>query len=211
MPRSGANSSWLSRSGRPNVACSLGLDSSARAMWLGFLELTCLSALAIAAGLAIAVRMRWEGRAELYVGASILAHALVTAPTLALGWFGVLYQSTLAITSAVVSLTALGGAFVGTKPGDFARELGRAALGLVRVPFDAFALALRPPSLTLIGLAAAGGAILWTAWATYLTPSSSWDGLWCHESVVGFALQNHGVHWVAFPEMLTDGCSFPRG
>ncbi len=179
-------------------------------MWLGFLELTCLSALAIVAAIAIGLRVGWNGRAELFVGASVLAHALVTAPILVLGWFDVLYRSTLGATSALVSLVALASAFVGRPPREFAARLWSAIRSLVRLPFDAFAESLRPPNMTLVGLLAAAGAIGWTAWASYMTPSSSWDGLWYHETIVGFALQNHGFRFADLPAGLTYVNSFPR-
>src|SRR6266511_37940 len=78
-----------------------------RVMWLGFLELACLSALAILAAIAVGLRIRWNGRVELFVGASIVVHALVTGLTLVLGWFNVLYRSTLGLTCALVSLAVL--------------------------------------------------------------------------------------------------------
>ena len=61
-------------------------------MWLGLLELVFLSALALAAALAVCIRAEWDGRAELAVGTGILAHALICFPILFLGWTDLLYR-----------------------------------------------------------------------------------------------------------------------
>ncbi len=37
-------------------------------------------------------------------------------------------------------------------------------------------------------------------WVTYLAPSETWDGLFYHEPIVGFAIQNHGFAPVDLPQ-----------
>ncbi|HVZ32462.1 MAG TPA: hypothetical protein VG963_08550, partial [Polyangiaceae bacterium] len=70
--------------------------------------------------------------------------------------------------------------------------LARATARIVRMPFDAVALALREHSVVAAGLVGTLGVILWTAWLSYLAPVCGWDGLWYHDSIVGFSIQNHG-------------------
>lgn len=178
--------------------------------WLGYLELACLTGLAFLAALAISVRIRWAGRAELLVGVTVLTHALITLPTLALGWSNLLYPSTLAVASAAVSLTALALTMVGRKPRILRAEVRAAMVAIARLPYDAFGVALRQPTLVLLGLVSMVGALVWTAWASYLAPSSSWDGTWYHETIVGYALQNHGFEFIKLPSSLTYVNSFPR-
>jgi hypothetical protein len=179
-------------------------------MWLGFLVLACLSGLALLAGLAIALRAGWSGRAEIFVGASLVTHALITFPTLALGWSGLLYRSVLGLTCALVSIAVLGLCFVGRDRRAFARELAGTVRSLMRLPVDAFLAAARPPSMALLGVLCIAGTIAWTGWVSYLAPSSSWDGTWYHETIVGFALQNHGFELMKLPLQLTYVNSFPK-
>jgi hypothetical protein len=179
-------------------------------MWLGFAELGFLSCLALAAALAISVRAKWDGRAELAVATGVVAHGLVCFPILLLGWTNLLYRSTLAVTSALFSLVALAAACWGADWRERLRDVAKAAAALARLPFDGLKSALSGGSIAVVGLLVCAASIAWTSWLSYLAPSSSWDGIWYHESIVGFALQNHGFRLVDIPLSLAFVNSFPR-
>jgi hypothetical protein len=179
-------------------------------MWFGLLELGFLSCLAVVAALAICLRGKREGRAELAVCTGILAHALICFPVLFLGWTNLLYRSTLALTSLFVSSLGLGLSFLRRPAREHISELRTSAISLLAMPWDGLVLAWRHRSIGFVGLAACAASIGYTMWLSYLAPSSSWDGLWYHESIVGFALQNHGFGMVEVPQNLTYANSFPR-
>ena len=179
-------------------------------MWLGFLELTFLSVLALAAAVALCVRGKWSDRAELAVAVGVVTHALVCFPILLLGWTNLLYRPLLAATSAALSLAILAIACGGKEWRQRTHELGRAVVSLIRLPIDGLVLSFQQRSIAFIGLVACVASIAWTTWLTYLAPSSAWDGIWYHESIVGFALQNHGFRMVDVPASLDYVNSFPR-
>lgn len=54
------------------------------------------------------------------------------------------------------------------------------------------------------------GLAIWTAFVAWLAPSGAWDGLWYHEPMVGFALQNRGFSIVTVPPSLEMINGYPR-
>ncbi|HVU51915.1 MAG TPA: hypothetical protein VHL80_14560, partial [Polyangia bacterium] len=170
---------------------------------MGFALLFLLSALAGFAALAVAVRARPRGRAELLVAATLVWNALIVAPIYALGLTNRLWPRSLAVGSLVASLAALLLATLGTGPRALARDTGRAFVGLARMPFEALALAARARGFVVLGVLFAGLLLPYLAVSAWLgQPLPKWDPLWYHDTMVGFTLQNHGFAFVDLPNTL---------
>lgn len=118
----------------------------------------------------------------------------IALPVHVLGWSGHLTRLALARTTFALASSALIAA-LWREPAPH-RFVGRALLRLARLPIDAVALALRERSVVAFGLLGTMGVIVWTAWLSYLAPASGWDGLWYHDSIVGFSIQNHGFELI---------------
>jgi hypothetical protein len=131
-------------------------------------------------------------RAQLALVSLLVFYALVVTSVFLLGYTGTLTAPRLACTSLVLSaLTTLGCARgVGLRA--HVRATVRAAARILWLPVGALLLTARARSLALLVLVAALVVIVASAVLTYLAPSESWDGLFYHEPMVGFALQNHG-------------------
>jgi hypothetical protein len=170
---------------------------------VGFALLFVLSALAGFAALAVSVRARLRGRAEQLVAATMLWNALVAAPIYALGLTNRLWPRSVAVGSLVTSLAAFGLAAIGVGLRPLARDTARACVGLVRMPFEAFALAARPYRFVVVGVLFAGLLLPYLAVSAWLgQPLPKWDPLWYHDTMVGFTLQNHGFAFVDLPSTL---------
>jgi hypothetical protein len=178
-------------------------------MALGFLLLAALSLLALAAALSVSIRAQFSSRAETLVGTTIIAHALVSVPILTLGWFGVLYRSTLALAVALCSVAAIAATRRGTWRAH-STSVARAAWDIHASVIDLLVTTWRTRHVALVGIVTAIFAIGWTLLASYVTPSSSWDGIWYHETIVGYAIQNHGFALVDVPVTLDYVNSFPK-
>lgn len=178
----------------------------------GWLLLFALTALAALAALGVAVRAAPEGRAERFVAWTAVFFAVITAPVLALGYLGALRPGALAGLSIVTSGAVLFGSARGRDAREHAREIGRNAAALGRLPWDGLRLAVEARSFTTLGVAGAAIAILWSVVLTYMAPSENWDGFFYHEPMVGFALQNHGFDIVSLPPVLVvqQANGFPR-
>jgi hypothetical protein len=162
----------------------------------GVILVLLLNALALGAALALGVRLRTNGRAELGVAVTMLWNALVMCPVYVLGLTNHLYPRTLAWTSAAFFASVY---LVARGPDRRAleRELWRALWGLVRLPFSALREAARARSMVLLAVVFTGAMLAWTFFCAYLTPSwRGWDALWYHEPIVGFSIQNHGFRIV---------------
>ncbi|HJL29872.1 MAG TPA: hypothetical protein RMI62_12425, partial [Polyangiaceae bacterium LLY-WYZ-15_(1-7)] len=137
----------------------------------------------------------------------VLFFALLVAPPWALGWLGAFTPVALALGSAATSaLTAL--AATGGQPARL-RAAARDAGALLAAPFRG------PVELARRGawLGAAAWALTllvagWVALLTWLAPSTSWDGMWYHDTMVGFAVQHRGFAWVDLPQ---DGMQVVNG
>jgi hypothetical protein len=181
-------------------------------MVFGLLVFLALNALAWLGAVALATRARLAGRAELALVTSLLWSGIVTLPILGLGWSSMLYRGALAAAVMVVSLVSIGislRAGPGSPREHLAAVLGNAR-ALLRLPLDALIGACRAGSVAALGLVAVIGAIAYTSWLAWLTPSVGWDGIWYHEPLAYYAIQNHGFSWVSVPLTLEYVNGFPR-
>ena len=179
-------------------------------MLLGFLVFSLLSASAIVAAASFGVRAQWDNRAELGTGIFVVAHAIITFATLGLGWLNLLYRPVLA--GAVLGISGL--TFLATSWG---RPLTRHALetfaalkGVALLPIDAFVLAAQKRHIALLALLVTVPTIAYTMWLSYLAPPTGWDGLWYHDTILGYAIQEHGFRFLDIPWTLDYVNSFPR-
>ncbi len=162
------------------------------------------------AGLAVASWGFARRPAECALAAGVATFALAVVPVHVLGWAGLLTAASVVGAATLLSLAILGGTLATRRGrGNLAlacRSLGRLALESVRLPW-------KERSVALLGLVAVLTLTLWTAWLSYLAPSSAWDGVMYHEPMVGFALQNHGFAWVGYEgsnRMLGPVDGYPR-
>jgi hypothetical protein len=179
-------------------------------MILGFITFFGLSVFAAIAALSVATRLRYEGRASLALAAIVLWHAIVLLPLTWLGWTNHLTRFASGMLVASAALATLTLSFLGTEPGDHVREVLRSAWKLVRLPFDGIRLAFHDDGFLAFGAFFALVTMLWTAWLSYLAPSSSWDGIWYHECIVGWSIQNRGFQLVQMPITLENVNGCPR-
>jgi hypothetical protein len=170
---------------------------------VGFALLFALSALAAFAALAVAVRARLRGRAELLVAATMVWNALIVAPIYALGLTDRLWPRSLAAVAFATSLAALGLSSVGVGLRALARDTARAGVGVLRLPFEALSLAARSRRFVFLGVLFAAVLLPYLAVSAALgQPLPHWDPLWYHDTMVGLALQNHGFAFVELPPTL---------
>ncbi len=150
-------------------------------------------------------RLRLAERAERVVAVALLANALVVAPIFALGCANVLTRTTLGV--AIVLLTVVAALLADKQT----RAAESVASDLVRAPLSVFRAAFAENApVALVGLAAAGYA-LFSIYAAFWAPTwRSFDSLWYHEPIVGFAIQNRGFAWVALPPELEIVNANPR-
>jgi hypothetical protein len=169
-----------------------------------------LSLLAFVASIAVAERAEMEGRAERLLAAFTIWLGIVELPTYGLAWANVLYPGLLAGVSAAVSAAALVLSGVGRRPGEHVRIVLAALHSMLKLPGDGLVAMARQRSFAFVGLLASLGMIAWSALAAYLAPQAGWDGLWYHDTIVGYAVQNHGFSIVDIPETLFAVNNFPR-
>jgi hypothetical protein len=170
---------------------------------MGFAVLFVLSALAGFAALAITTRARLRGRAEVVVAATTLWNALIIAPIYAVGLTNRLTARSVGLGSLVTSLAAIALASQGLGLRALARDTVRAFVGILRLPFEALALSARPFRFVFVGVLFAALLLPYLAVSAYLGQAlSKWDPLWYHDTMVGFAIQNHGFAMVDLPPTL---------
>ncbi|MCC6876161.1 MAG: hypothetical protein IT378_17770 [Sandaracinaceae bacterium] len=174
------------------------------------IALVTLTSLHLVAGIALSARLGFETRSERALAASIIAVITILAPIEALGWLELLHRELLAAVSFALALVVLGGALAGRGSADRARALRAELLSTVSLPIDAVRETYRARSVALLGVLASGGVLLWTLWLAWLAPSGAWDGLWYHEPMVAFALQNHGFAEVSLPSEFAWINGYPR-
>ena len=174
-----------------------------------FLFVALISAGVAASAWLVAARFYPSSPIESVIAAGVYALALTCGPILVLGWADLLYAKHLALfaiaCSAVAALAALW-----PEPQRHLRNalrlLGRATL----LPISALARMAEDRSLVALGLIPMAIICVWTAWLSYLAPQSGWDGLWYHDPIVGFAIQNHGFRWVDLPHKLALANGYPK-
>jgi hypothetical protein len=82
---------------------------------------------------------------------------------------------------------------------------------VLRLPVEALLLCLRARSLVTVGVIAAAAVLVWTSYLTWLLPSDAWDGIWYHETMLGYAIQQHGYSPISLPlTMLQQANGYPR-
>lgn len=181
---------------------------------LASLPVLLLSALAFAGASALASR-GWERRAERLLAASGIWLGIVLLPIHVLGWLAVvidapvLSRTSLAVAISVLSVVALA-IGVGRTPRAGLRRIRGALADAVLLPVDGLRECARARSLSLIGLVAVLAMVAWTAWGCWLAPSSAWDGVFYHEAMIGFAIQNGGFAVDDLPPTLAPIAGYPR-
>lgn len=174
------------------------------------LVLLTLSSLALLAGIAAGRQLYPESRSEAALHAMLTALALVLTPIQALGWTDRLDRISLGVSVAVLSLLVLALALRPRPAADRLRSLGRDVRALLALPLDAMREAWRARSSALVLLPFTLGLFAWTLWLAWLAPSGAWDGLWYHEPMVGWAIQNHGFRLIEVPVHLEWVNGYPR-
>ena len=173
------------------------------------LVLVLLTVFAWWSGAAVARKVYVTSAAERALASMLLAFGEIVFVIQVLGWSNLLTRLNLGLgslaCSAVVSAMALRGEW---RAGAIAttKELG----AQVALPFVAVAEAWREKSGVVIGLVATALLLVWTTLLSWLATSGAWDGLWYHESMVGFALQYEGFGLVEVPRHLEWVNGYPR-
>ncbi len=164
------------------------------------LLLGALNILAGAAALAVTLRAKLVGRTQRALSTLMMWNFLVMCPVYTLGLTNRLEARWLACLATAFFVVVLLVARARTPLLEFADDLGRAALEIAELPFDAILVCARARSAVTIGVVFTFVVLVWGVWCSYLTPSwKQWDALWYHEPMVGFAIQNHGFAFVDLP------------
>jgi hypothetical protein len=173
--------------------------------------LAALSLFGFIASTAVAVRMRYESRAETALFACIFWNFLVLVPIHALGLAGRLTWISVAAASTATSVTTLALSFLRTDAEAHQEEVLAALAAFLEMPREALLRAFQARSLVYLALLFTCGLWLWTTYLCILLPSDGWDGLRVHETMVGFTLQNRSYAPVLLPDGVLQGVNgFPR-
>jgi hypothetical protein len=168
--------------------------------WLLLCALTTSTALA---AVALSFTLDLQGRAERALAFYLLFWALIVAPIFALGYCNWLYRAPVALLSLVLSGSVLVLCTRGQSVATFLLRLRSELLELGTLLPDSVKLCWRARSFSVLGLLGALGVVAFTVLLTYLAPADeSWDGLYYHQPIVGFALQSHGFGLVELPNTL---------
>jgi hypothetical protein len=143
------------------------------------------------AAIALGARLYGDStRGEQAFASGVLLLLGIYLPVHALGWSSQLTTRKLAATTLVLCALVLAGSLLRVPaPHRFLRD---AVVRVVLTPAVALRLCWRERSIAVVSLALTLGILLWTAFLSYLAPASGWDGLWYHDAIVGFSIQNHG-------------------
>jgi len=170
---------------------------------LGWLIFAVLTALASLSALSVARLSEPEGRAETLLVALLLLWAALGLPVLALGYAGLLYRLPVAVLSAALSVAGLAVCARASSVRGVRIGLRDSLLSVPRLVADAFGCCFEARSFALLGSVSALGVLAFTLFLTWLAPADeSWDGLYYHQPIVGFALQQHGFGLVELPSTL---------
>lgn len=168
------------------------------------IALFALTAAALAAAVAVAIRMDLPDRAERSLAALILWFALILVPIYALGYLGLLSRGALAASSAALFAGVLAASFRGVAREERKAHASRILAdirGIFMLPLDAIRVTASARSPAVAAVVLAFGLLLWSVVATYLAPSDSWDGIGYHEAIVGYSIQNRGFARVSVPNI----------
>ncbi len=180
-------------------------------LMFGFATLFALTLLAVTAALSCVVRLEYRSRAEAAVATFLLANFLIIVPIHALGWGNVLTPKLLAVTSLAWFGAVLAASFAATNALAHLRKVGETAVSILRLPVDALVLSAQARSVVLLGCLGVFGLFALLLWQTFLFPSDAWDAMWYHDTMVGYAIQNHGYAPAPLPMNLTQQANgFPR-
>ena len=165
-----------------------------------------LAAIVLVSVSVLAIRLAPESRAEAWLATMILWIAVVHGSVHVLGWLEVLHRSVLATTIVGISVAvALSAAAKAPRA-----ELGTRLLRHLCFPFDALRETYAARSFAFVALVYVVGVLCWSALLVVLAPTGTWDGLWYHEPMAGFALGAHGFSNVEVPGHLETVNGYPR-
>src|SRR5262249_34548395 len=133
------------------------------------------------------------------------------APIHVLGVRDALTARNLAWAALFTFTVAFAAGFYRTDRGEHVQDILDELTSVAFLPLDALSRAFRARSLVVLVLVYAIGLWVWTAQLSFLHPSEGWDGIWYHESMVGFAIQNHGYAPVDMPDgLMQQANGYPR-
>ena len=136
--------------------------------------------------------------AEQAVSAGVVALSIVLLPIQLLGYLGLLYPGSTAVAEGALALAVLfwaGPRRASLPLGNWWRA-GRRALA-------------SPASLALTGVSTA--LLAYLVAYVILVPSWGWDALTYHDTIIGYAFQNHGLQWIdTFDGLATLVNGYPR-
>jgi hypothetical protein len=168
---------------------------------LGHAVVLLLVAIAAVSASSLARWARVESGAEHLLATMLGGAALLLLGIHGLGVAGALWPTTLFAAVAVlavviVALTRDGETLAGRWPSS-ARALGQSVARVVPLARE-----LREAGpLVVMAAAVLVAAIAWATLLTYLCPSDSWDGVWYHDLMVGYAIQQHGYAPIELPSL----------
>jgi hypothetical protein len=175
---------------------------------MGYAILIFLTLLAALGSTVAGYRLYQNQPLKAFIAALGIWMLLIAAPPYLLGWIGLLTPMWVGIGSAFASLGTLVFSLLWVE--EKRKYILEALLSAGRVLVRGVVLPWRSQSLILLGPLAVLLLALWTAYLAYLVPSCAWDGLWYHESIVGFSIQNQGFDWVPVPRRLEYVNGYPR-
>lgn len=148
----------------------------------------------------VAATLSIRSRAEGVVAASLVFVGIVVAPSYVFGLTNHLTRATLGGSAMVVALGILGVQASRLGPLRAMARIGERLLAYASLPFEGIAASWKQRSLLTVGAALAAGFFPYMLLVAYLAPTwRDWDGLWYHEPVVGFTIQNHGFAPIPLP------------
>ena len=174
-----------------------------------------LASLSLAVFLAaalVAARAYPEGDAigERALAACLLTVAQIEAVLYALGW-----SNTLTLTHVIVASLGLSWMLAAISIATAKKSERIALLKNVRElftqPYRHMRELHRHGSPAWLGALWLFGLAGWTFFVAWLAPTGAWDGLWYHEPMVGFAIQNHGFEIVPVQPGLEMVNGYARG
>lgn len=161
----------------------------------------------------LGARLYGERRGEQVFATGTLYILSIALPVHALGWSDRLTRGSLAATT--ILLSALATALALRDVPERLSFVRTAATRVLLAPLDALRLTVRERSPVALGLVATYFVIAWTSFLTYVAPACGWDGLWYHDSIVGFTIQHRGFaleeslpHWHSLINGYTRGSEY---
>jgi len=154
-------------------------------LWVQLLFTFCVAAAAVAP----AYR---DSRAECALAAIVGTLGIVLVPIHIFAWLGAISRvsvlgSTSGLAAIVLSIT------LWSAPSRQRTARMASIRAILALPCAAVLEAWRQRHISGLGLLAFLGIAGYTLWLAYLAPETTWDGLWYHESIVGYTLEFGGV------------------